>query len=648
MTAHVHLGLVFHQHQPVGNYGFVFEELYEKSYEPLVACLERHPGVKAGLHYSGPLLDWLKANRPDYVARIRALVTRGQVEILGGGYYEPILPSISEDDRRGQLEKMRDEVQRLFGVAPTGAWVAERVWEPELPQSLARSGYEWTIVDDVHFDAAGFHPDDLNGWFITEAEGEMLGVYGSSTRFRYLVPWGTVEDCVDFLRARGDRKPGCLVAMGDDGEKFGGWPTTYIHCWENHWVDDFFNRLEQESSWISTVHLGAWRRDHEPESLAYLPSSSYMEMGEWSLPPGDQLEMERAKAILHESGGEELVRFLRGGHWRDFLVRYPEVNLLHKRLLHLSKEAHRQHNLEAIDHIWQAQCNCPFWHGVFGGVYLEHIRHANFGHMAKADALLFPGAQPPDVRDWDYDGRDEVCLRSAGHLAIVAPGRGGDIQHWDLRLQGWHLTHAVARRPEAYHQSLTHDDGAGVRSIHDAVRVKDESVLGEVLRYDRGMRLAAQDTLLSADAGRDAYRDARLANPARVTHWSLNGVSLEMECAATGVTYRKTVEVGACLAVRYGLPGDRRLFSEWNLSLPSRDDGARPEFTFSPGLCRVDAGGFTLEAAYDGDDAWAEQLFTVSNTEGGVELAPQGWSVVFSVAASPGRSSFAIRWSATS
>lgn len=58
MTAHVHLGLVFHQHQPVGNYGFVFDELFAKSYEPLLACLERHPGVKAGLQPGTLYSEW--------------------------------------------------------------------------------------------------------------------------------------------------------------------------------------------------------------------------------------------------------------------------------------------------------------------------------------------------------------------------------------------------------------------------------------------------------------------------------------------------------------------------------------------------------------------------------------------------------------
>ena len=301
------------------------------------------------------------------------------------------------------------------------------------------------MLDDVHFGGAG--REQLTSWFMTEAEGRSVGVFGSNTKFRYLVPWGSVDDCVDFLRQAGDRAPDSLVTMGDDGEKFGGWPTTFAHCWENGWVDRFFDRLEAESHWIGTVQLSEWRRTRPSAGLVYLPTTSYMEMEEWSLPPRQQHEVELAKSILRDHNADALTRYLRGGHWRNFFTRYPEVNLLHKRSLHLSDAAHAAGSDEALDHVWQAQCNCPFWHGVFGGVYLENIRHANFGHLAAADALLFPGDAEPEIRDLDYDGRDEVCLRSAQHLAWVAPERGGEILQWDLREHGWNLTHAIARRP---------------------------------------------------------------------------------------------------------------------------------------------------------------------------------------------------------
>ena len=644
-VAHVHLALVFHQHQPLGNYGFVFEELYAKSYEPLVACLERHPGVKAGLHYSGPLLEWLQTHRPGYIERIRGLVARGQVEILGGGYYEPILPALARADRVGQLRKMRHEIEVLFGTAPSGMWLAERVWEPSLPVAIREAGYAWTIVDDVHFQATGLNPDDLSGWYLTEDEGEAMGVFASSTRFRYLVPWGTVDACIDFLRAHGDRSPGGLLAMGDDGEKFGGWPTTHLHCWENGWVDAFFARLEEEAHWIETAHLGPWQQERKPQGLAYLPSASYQEMGEWSLPPAEQQALHEARDILRGSGREDLVHLLRGGHWRNFLVRYPEVELLHRRLQLLLAEAHRTENEAALDHAWRAQCNCPYWHGVFGGVYLEHIRHANNSELAKADAALFPGPQPPDTRDWNLDGRDEVCLRSAAQLAIVAPHQGGRIEHWEDRSSGWHFTHAIARRPEPYHRDLHAAPSGDTRSIHDTVRLKDAAAAAEALAYDTGMRLAAQDTLIQGPAGREEYARQRLSGAGEPTSIRAEGGCLAMRLACAGGGYQKTVTVATGLRVEYRLPAGVTLFSEWNLSLPEGPGGVAPECTFSAdGLLHIASGDWRLGARHDADDAWVTRLTSVSNTEDGVELAPQGWCIVFAFTAREQEAERSIQW----
>jgi alpha-amylase len=640
MSAHVNLAMVFHQHQPVGNYGFVFEELFRLSYEPLVASLERHPGVRAALHYSGPLLDWLKRQQPEYVGRIRDLVGRGQVEVMGGGYYEPILPALSTADRIGQMVKLRDEIERLFGQPPAGMWLPERVWEPDLPQSIAAAGYRWTIVDDVHFEASGTAAQDLRGWYVTEDQGSRLGVFASSTRFRYLVPWGTVGACIDFLRAHGNRFPGSLLSVGDDGEKFGGWPTTYRHCWEEGWVDAFFGRLEQESPWISTVLPTEWQGRHAADGLVYLPATSYMEMGEWSLPPDAHHALADAKAALRER--EDLQRLLRGGHWRNFLVRYPEVNALHKRLQILSVEAHRRGQGAALDEVWQAQCNCPWWHGVFGGVYLEHIRHANFAHVAKADALLFPGARPVEVLDIDSDGRDEMVLRSQDHLVAVVPHRGGEILHWELRRPGWHLTHVMARRPEAYHTGLRAVADESTRNIHDTVRLKDPRAAELIGQYDLGMRVANQVSCIAGPVpSPEEYAALRLVD-VPVLAPSVHGAALTMH----GEGQQIAVELeGHDLVVAAAGPAGHALLSEWNLSLPERAGGAPPEFDASPGALTIVTGMFTLRAAHNADGVRWDQVLTVSNTEDGVTVQPQGWAVVFAAAPGEGRRGLNIRWS---
>ena len=85
MAPRISLALAIHNHQPVGNFGWVIAEVYGQAYLPMLEALERHPSVRLALHYSGPLLEWLRVERPEFIDRLAALVARDQVEILGGG-----------------------------------------------------------------------------------------------------------------------------------------------------------------------------------------------------------------------------------------------------------------------------------------------------------------------------------------------------------------------------------------------------------------------------------------------------------------------------------------------------------------------------------------------------------------------------------
>ncbi len=92
----VKLILALHNPQPVGNFDSVLEEAYKLSYKPFFDVLEKHPGVRVSVHFSGILYDWLEERHPDYLDRLAALVSAGRLEILSGGYYEPILALLPE------------------------------------------------------------------------------------------------------------------------------------------------------------------------------------------------------------------------------------------------------------------------------------------------------------------------------------------------------------------------------------------------------------------------------------------------------------------------------------------------------------------------------------------------------------------------
>ncbi len=577
------LSLVLHNHQPVGNFDHIVAKAAETSYAPMIGALERHPKIRIALHYSGPLLDWLRLHRPELLRRVRTLVARGQVEILTGGYYEPILSIIPDADKRGQIDKMTRAVAEEFGAAADGFWLAERVWEPHLARPLGEAGVRYTIVDDAHFHGVGLVEPDLFGYYITEEGGVPLALFPSLRALRYLIPWSPVEEVIAYLRTlagidvtpEGRDAPLDLVLMGDDGEKFGMWPTTYATCWEEGWVDRFFEAIGN-IPWIETVPPGEYRRTRDPAGRIYLPTSAYEEMAGWALPPGRAPDLVRLRRNLEAGGQPDLVPFVRGGFWRHFLVRYPEINTLHRLALRAGAKIRAMppgpEKARALDDLWAGECNCTYWHGVFGGVYLPHIRGAAFSHLIAAEALADQSRHPGghaeglpgpyaegQASDLDGDGRDEVLLSADLTVLTVDPARGGSLVEWDDRPARRHLGNVLTRRREAYHAEVERaaeaqaaqrggpagaqggKPGAEAESIHTAVRIKEPG-LERLLVYDRVRRAALRVHLLRPETTVEQVQRSEQEDPGG---FAAGGYAwrLEQEDAAVRVRLTRDVAV---------------------------------------------------------------------------------------------------------
>jgi len=513
------LSLALHNHQPVGNFTEVFERAYRQSYLPMIDALERHPAIAVGLHYSGCLLDWLEDHHPEFFTRLQRLVARDQVELLSGGYYEPVLAIIPDRDKHGQIRKLTEYLRRRFDTTARGLWLAERIWEPHLAKPIVQNGIEYTIVDDAHFFAVGLREEELRGYFVTEEEGLPLKVFPSRRQLRYLIPWRSPAEVLAYLR--GFEGSSTLLLMGDDGEKFGLWPGTFAHCWEQGWVDAFFSALEAESAWVKVMSPGMAAATLRPAGRIYLPTASYDEMSEWALPPDRTAEFLAAKERL-EAAHDPAASYLRGGFWRHFFVKYPEINTMHKKMLRISAKVGAlkagRRKQRALNELWQGQCNCPYWHGVFGGVYLPHIRAANYAHLIAADTLAEPRGSVVRGATGDFDGDsvEEGELVSPFMALTIDPGDGGTVVEWDWRDQRVNLVNVLTRRPEAYHRQLLnanaqpeHASNGSVETIHSArVRVK-ESGLEQLLLYDWYRRVSFIDHALAPETTLDAFYRSR-------------------------------------------------------------------------------------------------------------------------------------------
>ena len=266
MSDKVTLVIALHNHQPVGNFDFVFEEATQKSYAPFLEALKQNPNVRISQHYSGPLLEWFENNKPKMLDAIGELVNTGQIELMGGPFYEPVLSMLSEQDRQDQLGRMSDYLKKHFGVTPLGAWTTERVWEQNLTQTYANAGIKYTTLDDSHFRAAGIRGNDLHRCFLTEDSGELLRVYPIAEMLRYYIPFHPPEELIAEMKKLHTTMENAVFSYADDGEKFGVWPETYEHVYTNGWLKNFFKCLEDNSDWLEVVPFSDTLKTVEPHS----------------------------------------------------------------------------------------------------------------------------------------------------------------------------------------------------------------------------------------------------------------------------------------------------------------------------------------------------------------------------------------------
>ena len=688
MPNHIRLVLALHNHQPVGNFDDVFQRALDESYRPFLEVFNRYPSLKMSLHVSGSLMEWIETHHADYVDRLAELVDQRRVEIIGGAYYEPILAMIPSRDRVGQIRSYTRWLQNRLGATVRGLWVPERVWEQAFAGDLADAGIEYTVLDDFHFRCAGVEQSRLFGHYITEDEGRMLSVFPGSERLRYLIPFGDPQQTIDYLARIAEQNPNAVVVFGDDGEKFGVWPETHKHVYEDGWLDRFFAALAENQQWINVTTLAEAYDNVPPAGKIYLPDCSYREMTEWSMPTESQTEFEALEAEMRgDPRWDKLRARIRGGYWRNFRVKYPEADEMYSRMMAVSRRL--LETLEAAgagdpvdgdlveqarQELYRGQCNCPYWHGAFGGIYLPHLRNAIYHHLIAADNLLDRAVgKPPQwieaaAEDFNFDAHQEVRLNNDKLIALVAPGRGGQLLELDVRHIRHNLLATLARRPEAYHNKVRageHHNGGQVASIHDRVVFKQPD-LDKRLQYDAHPRKSLVDLFYEDDATleqivagearqlgdfADGLYEARIRrNPDRIQVQLLrDGRAGE---TPVRVTKGLTLDAGSdSLQVAYlleNLPLDRRLHFavEMNFAgMPAdaygrnfHDIDGNPLGQLGAKLDLRDVFGLALTDEWLDIDVglkmsrptsfWTYPVETVSQSEGGFELVHQSVAVL--------------------
>jgi len=447
--------VVWQHRQPVGNLPGVLEQCFEQCYEPLLRAIEQYPTLRFNFYYSGPLLEFLEQKHKDYLARLGVLIKEGRVEILAGGFYDPILAELSEKDRQGQIRLSRQWWKDRYGIEPQGLSLAPGVWDPSLASSFNRAGIRYTILNHERFMQAGVNEGKLFGHYVTEHEGKVLAIFPNNPTALRLMPYGSLDELFSFYRRLANRGESLTLTVSDHAERWGVWRNSHEKVIASGYFSQWLERLRVSSDWLRTTKVSEHLDRFSSKGKLYPPAGVNWEMGAWSLAAETRNAFFKARSNLEaRHDASQFLPFFQAGSFAGFRMRYAEGNQMYGKSLLLDEmraEAGGESEEEVQKLLWKAQCNTAYWYATSGGIYLSHLREAVWSNLTQAEEKLRQKQKGWEIRRFDLnsDGVMDVVAAHPKVSICLDLHYGGACVEFSLLNKHLNIGNTLTRRTEA-------------------------------------------------------------------------------------------------------------------------------------------------------------------------------------------------------
>jgi hypothetical protein len=490
MKSRLSIILGSHNHIPYGAGDEEGERIYAARLKPFIQTLNQFPKIPAALHYSGTLLVWLEANHPELLSILEGLIARKQVEILGGGFYEPMMPLLPYNDKVGQIELLTAYLRKKFGKRPQGCWIPPAAWEQPLVGVLSACGMSYTFLEESQFSATGLSGAGLRSPCVSESQGKIAVVFPLSERLRDAFAVQDAAQVLDRL-VRTTESEGAVITV---------------------FPEQLFAAESGESAEASYGRFFA--------SL-----SSVSGAVEFTTP-----------GKCHKSLGRLAKAYFPGDRGRNFLIEYPEANDLYAKMMfthtlinQLRGDKSRKQN--AREELWKAQGYTLFAPGA--GAPVESKAAASSGcadirraFLRKAVYKALLGAEKicrgqgkftPSLLafDFDFDGNPEYLFQDR-NINCYVTSAGASVFELDYLPKAWNCLDTFSGdrfRRTAFADQLSPPD----YSFKDAGESRLE-----------GVRFCGRETFKLLDMDR-FHRRADFALPAQEGASYLQGIAIEKQ-----------------------------------------------------------------------------------------------------------------------
>jgi hypothetical protein len=398
-----------HNHVPYGTGDDEIEYFYSKKLKPFITALNKFPKIQAVLHHSGFLLQWISKVHSEYFSLIEDLTARKQVELLGGAFYEPLLPLLPLTDKLGQIELMTTYLRKEFGKRPQGFWLPALAWDQSLTGVLHHSGMGYTFLREEQFIRAGLSGEALYTPHITEDQGKIVTVFPVSSRLTGDFVSGRLAGAIERLAREAPEDGARVVSVFPEQWSLESGDAREA---ENRLLR-LFEELSRCESFADFNTPAKFYKSRQGLTKAYFP---------------DSFEGEPAEDSSDGDGGHPIDFYP-----RQFLITYPEANGIYAKMMFTHAlinqlRGDKSRKRSAREFLWKAQGLDSFYRRPGGGIYRNTVRNAAYRALLGAEKITREkGVFIPSLMtmDFDLDGEDEYLFQDECiNCYVKAPGAG--------------------------------------------------------------------------------------------------------------------------------------------------------------------------------------------------------------------------------
>lgn len=387
-----------------------FSENYQTVYKPLISFLYSHPKFKFTFSFTGEQLAWYKKNCPEFLKVLGELNSRRQIEILGGGYYNPIFPLLYPMDRTGQIEKLSSEIRDLIGKRPRGISLFASSWESSLISTFQSCGMEYAILDSSLIPPS----KQLYLPIITADKGKTLCIFPSFSNFEpdeNITPSAYLKNIISAIKkVSKENIPFSEVdertVTVDLGKHLTG------RLLKSGWIEDFLEELE--NSYSGTIELSlplTCRRESASFVQSYIPAGISSKISLWALIPFTAVQnKEKFPLTIY-----------------DLFRTYPRHQALYNRMLYVSMLLNQCHGDKmrkkaAREKLWESQEGKAFIYSPSEAEFNSKRRFLAYKSLAEAEKLIREAedfTESITAFDYNCDGNDEYICHMNQYNACI-------------------------------------------------------------------------------------------------------------------------------------------------------------------------------------------------------------------------------------